>query len=101
MFSFQGLFVDLKRITKDSSTTPPTTSSAGSGASAKGKKTVTSTLSSDLRVRSESFVTARAIEAHSDVVQMSSEFQVGDCVIVSGKNKGTLRYAGAVKFAPG
>ena len=100
MFSFQGLFVHLKRITKDSSTTPPSTSSAGSGASAKGKKTVTSTLSSDLRVRSESFVTARAIEAHSDV-QMSSEFQVGDRVIVSGKNKGTLRYAGAVKFAPG
>ena len=100
MFSFQGLFVHLKRITKDSSTTPPSTSSAGSGAIAKGKKTVTSTLSSDLRVRSESFVTARAIEAHSDV-QMSSEFQVGDRVIVSGKNKGTLRYAGAVKFAPG
>ena len=45
-------------------------------------------------------MTSRAIEAHSDV-QMSSEFQVGDRVIVSGKNKGTLRYAGAVKFAPG
>ena len=57
-FSFQGLFVHLKPITKDSSTTPPIASSAGSGASAKDKKTVTSTLSSDLRVRSESFVKA-------------------------------------------
>ena len=58
-FFFSRSFVHLKHITKDSSTTPPTTSSAGrGGASIKGKKTVTSTLSSDLRVRSESFVTA-------------------------------------------
>ncbi|XP_019857363.1 PREDICTED: CAP-Gly domain-containing linker protein 4-like [Amphimedon queenslandica] len=96
----RGLFVALKRITKFSPPhrslpLPPVT---GGGAVGGAKRTATTP--SDSRMKNESFTTARAFEAHSNV-QMSSEFQVGDHVIVSGRDKGVLRYAGAVKFAPG
>ena len=56
-----GIFVSLKRLIKD-------TSQAASGPSLRKRM-------SDTRLRTESFVTSKAIEAHSQV-QMSSEFQV-------------------------
>ena len=80
----------LKRISKDSSTprslpvTPVTTGGGGGG-----RKTTTTPLF-DSRAKTDPFVTA-----------ISSELHVGDHVLVSGRDKGVLRYAGPVKFAPG
>ena len=78
----------LKRISKDSSTPrslPVTPVTTGGG----GRKTATTPLF-DSRAKTDPFVTA-----------ISSELQVGDHVLVSGRDKGVLRYAGPVKFAPG
>lgn len=90
----KGLFVALKRLSKYTGRLSISTPGP------KESKKLTSSMES--KPKSESSITARAIEAHSHV-QMSSEHQVNDRVIVSGKDMGTgmLRFAGAVKFAPG
>ena len=60
-----GLFVALKRLSKDSGPAPAVLVSGS-----RGRKP-----SKDVKTKSESYVTARAIEAHGNV-QMSHDLQV-------------------------
>ncbi|XP_064382519.1 CAP-Gly domain-containing linker protein 4-like isoform X2 [Halichondria panicea] len=79
-----GIFVPMHRVSKALSQPPEK----------KRKK------KSELKARDSLYTTNKAIEAQAQI-QMNSELQVGEKVIVGGTRIGVIRFKGTVSFAPG
>lgn len=91
-----GLFVPMHRISKAVHRTLERRKRPGSGKNSRisknGKK--------GREERDSVSVATKAKEVRSQL-QMTTDIQIGERVVVSGSRTGFLRYAGTVKFAPG